>query len=66
MQIYLKHQKHGIKIASIELEAIADEKNGWVRYTPDTPAIDSSADAVPMNALGIKRGRPRKEIAEEV
>lgn len=34
MVIYLKHPKHGTKIAIAELEAVQDEKNGWVRYTP--------------------------------
>jgi len=56
MLIYLKHPSHGTKIAMLEAEAIADEKNGWVRYNPD----DSS---VPLNALEtiVRRGRPRKE-----
>jgi hypothetical protein len=32
MNIYLKHPKHGTKVAVSELEAVADEKNGWERY----------------------------------
>lgn len=36
--IYLKHFLHGTKVAVMELEAIADEKNGWSRYNPNEPA----------------------------
>jgi hypothetical protein len=50
MNIYLKHPVHGTKIATMELEAEFDEKNGWVRYTLDTPE-----DAEPVNALKRKR-----------
>jgi hypothetical protein len=38
MVIYLRHEKHGTKVAISETEAVADEKNGWVRYTLDAPA----------------------------
>ena len=33
MVIYLKHDRHGTKVACSDAEAKADEKNGWVRYT---------------------------------
>ena len=33
MVIYLKHEKHGTKVACSDAEAKADEKNGWTRYT---------------------------------
>lgn len=36
MHIYLKHPKHGSKVAIAEAEAVADEKNGWERYDPGT------------------------------
>ena len=49
MNIYLKHPDHGTKIATMELEAEYDEKNGWVRYTLDTP------EAEPVNELKRKR-----------
>lgn len=35
--IYLKHPKHGIKVATMHLEAEADIKNGWIPYDPDLP-----------------------------
>lgn len=30
--IYLKHSKHGTKVACSEAEAKADEEKGWERY----------------------------------
>ena len=49
MNIYLNHPLHGQKVATMELEAEEDEKNGWVRYTLDTP------EAEPVNELKRKR-----------
>jgi hypothetical protein len=47
----------------MELEAEADEKNGWTRYNVDTPS--DSEDAAPANALGTKRKYTRRtEIVE--
>jgi hypothetical protein len=55
MIIYLKHPVHGTKIATMDLEASEDEKNGWVRYTLDTPSV--TEEAAPINELGVKRRR---------
>jgi hypothetical protein len=54
MVIYLKHPIHGRKVATMELEAEADEANGWVRYTEDTPNFELAA---PVNVLEVKRRR---------
>ena len=54
MVIYLKHFLHGTKVAIAEEEAIADEKNGWVRYTPDE--VKSEPEA-PVNLLEVSRRR---------
>jgi hypothetical protein len=55
MIIYLSHPVHGAKVATMDLEAVADEKNGWTRYNPDTPV-----QAAPVvNTLEIKRRRPK-------
>ena len=61
MIIYLKHPVHGAKVATMDLEAEADEQNGWIRYNPDTP---SEPEAAPVNVLEVKRRR--KVITEEV
>jgi len=55
MNIYLEHPLHGQKVATMELEAEEDEKNGWVRYTLDTPSV--TEEVAPINELGVKRRR---------
>ena len=56
MVIYMKHPIHGAKVACEEWEAVADEKNGWVRFDPDAPVPQE-----PVNALAApRRGRPRR------
>jgi len=50
MHIYLKHPQHGQKVAIAEEEAIEDVKNGWVRYTLDTPV-----EVEPVNELKRRR-----------
>jgi hypothetical protein len=61
MNIYLTHPIHGAKVATMDLEAEADEQNGWIRYNPHTP---SEPDAAPVNVLEVKRRR--KVITEGV
>jgi hypothetical protein len=62
MNIYLSHPVHGAKVATMELEAKADEQNGWTRYNPDTPSEPEEA----ANTLAVKRKYTRKAITEEV
>jgi hypothetical protein len=52
--IHLKHDIHGEKIATLELEAEYDEKHGWVRYTP-------GEDAPVEQLVNELRPRRRKE-----
>lgn len=64
MNITLVHPIHGAKVATMELEAEEDEKNGWTRYNPDTPV-----QAAPVvNTLETKRRRskPAEETNEGV
>ena len=63
MNIYLMHPIHGRKVATLELEADADEKNGWSRYNPDEPVLVSEPET---NALNIKRKYTRKAVTEEI
>ena len=64
MVIYLKHPKHGAKVAICDMEAVADETNGWTRYTLDTPEEEV---APVVNTLEVKRrrGRPAVEVTEQ-
>lgn len=57
MPIYLRHDIHGTKVATMELEAEFDEQNGWERYNPDTPSAPE--EAAPANTLDVKRRRSR-------
>jgi hypothetical protein len=60
--IYMSHPVHGAKVATMEMEAVYDETNGWVRYTLDTPV-----EAAPVvNELEVKRRRSRPtEVVEQ-
>ena len=62
MVIYLTHPVHGAKVATMELEAIADEKKGWTRYNPDVPSEPEEA----TNTLIVKRKYTRKGETEGV
>lgn len=59
MVIYLKHPVHGTKVACMEMEAEADEKNGWTRFDPMQLELTLPApDAVVVeNALSAGRRR---------
>ena len=55
--IYLKHPRHGTKVAVSELEAQFDESHGWDRYT-----LGEAPESEPVNELRVQRGRPRREL----
>jgi hypothetical protein len=46
----------------MDLEAEADEQNGWIRYNPDTPSAPEEA----VNTLVVKRKYTRKAETEGV
>lgn len=57
--IYLRHPKHGSKVATLDMEAAYDEQHGWERYDPNESAEPVEAaedDAAPA----VKRGRRRR------
>ena len=60
--IYMSHPVHGAKVATMELEAVADEQNGWTRYTLDTPIVVQ--EAAPQD-VKRRRGRPIVEAVEQ-
>jgi hypothetical protein len=59
--IYLRHPKHGVKIASLDIEAEHDEQYGWVRFDPNA---QSEAVVVSENLLARKRKRVDDVSAE--
>ena len=64
-EIYLMHYRHGIKIATMEMEAQYDEQNGWVRFDPDEMVADvlpeTNTEANVMADTPRRRGRPRAD-----
>jgi hypothetical protein len=63
MNIYLRHHRHGCKVAISDLEAREDMERGWEEYDPsedetETPAsaeMSASEDSVSRNALKTRR-----------
>jgi len=66
--IYLKHPVFGAKVACMDLEAQADEQNGWVRYTPDEPEVVAEAPVdAPIempNFLAAPRSKGKSKTEE--
>jgi hypothetical protein len=60
--IYLKHPTHGAKVATMDLEAEADERNGWERYTPGQ--VDDDDEPAPVVNTLATRTRRRREVAD--
>jgi len=63
-EIYLMHHKHGVKIATMEMEAQYDEQNGWVRFDPEDlhdevieevveEAVEAPADDLPEPVVEV-------------
>lgn len=72
-EIYLFHPKHGVKIATMEMEAQYDEMNGWTRFDPEDMVEDEPAapepeplieEPEPANVLGESRRRGRPRLAK--
>jgi hypothetical protein len=61
--IYLRHPKHGVKIATMEMEAQYDESHGWSRFDPDAQLPDAPVEANVM-LEPRRRGRSRLEASE--
>jgi hypothetical protein len=58
--IYLRHPRHGAKVACTDWEAAYDEQNGWERYDPTVPAAPAVVEATPAadeNMLRVRRKR---------
>jgi len=66
--IYMKHEIHGAKVATMEAEAVADEKNGWVRYTHDTPseAVEEAAPKKEVKPRARKVAESEQPAADQV
>lgn len=58
--IHLRHPKHGTKVATMELEAEADEQNGWERFDPNNPDDNDDILPEPVVAVNILAEAPRR------
>lgn len=56
--IYLKHPKHGQKVASSEVEAADDRKNGWLDFNPSSP------DAEPEQVADSELEKVKADLKE--
>lgn len=54
--IYLRHPDHGVKVATMDLEAEYDEQNGWERF---------DVDVTSENAIVRRRRQPRSKPEAE-
>lgn len=63
MVIHMQHPQHGEMDVYAEGEAVANEKNGWVRATvlEATPELPPD-EQIPQEAFRRGPGRPRKEV----
>lgn len=53
--IYLRHPQHGVKVATMDLEADHDEQNGWERFELD----DDDSGRSDQRSVETS-GRPRR------
>jgi len=60
--IYLRHPIHGAKVATLDMEADFDERNGWERYTPSQ--VDDDDEPAPVVNTLATRTRRRREVAD--
>ena len=61
--IYLRHDVHGVKIATLEMEAEADVENGWERFDPNDDSGRSDQGGV--EAPG-RSGRRRNAFSGDI
>jgi hypothetical protein len=60
MHFYLRHPRHGNKVAISEMEMAADLRQGWVQYNPDDPPPEPEGEVT--NNLEGKRRRRSPEV----
>lgn len=58
---YLKHKKHGTKVATDEAEVEQDKKRGWEEYDIDSPTVVADVVAAMAKQDSNTLGLPKKE-----
>ena len=63
--IYLRHPKHGAKVAISEMEAENDIQNGWEEFDPTEPeSVAADADTQTNQLQPRRRGRRSSESSQ--
>lgn len=62
--IYLRHPKHGEKVACSDLEAEMDRENGWEDFDP-TESDDEGEPEVPAFLTPVTGRRQRRQLTQE-
>ncbi len=65
MNIWMKHEKHGVKKCYAQGEVDADLKNGWVVFDPTAKVVPEVPEVVADDEdenepIARKRGRPSR------
>jgi hypothetical protein len=63
--IYLRHPKHGVKIATMEMEAQYDEQHGWARFDPADIVDDPDIPVIDEPSLAVDEPEPLPEPSVE-
>jgi hypothetical protein len=57
VNIYLRHEKYGTKVAISRAEAAEDIQWGWEEFDPTEPQESVEVDDEPVNNLQVKKRR---------
>lgn len=57
MNIYLRHEKYGTKVAISRAEAAEDMQWGWEEFDPKEPQESVEVEGEAVNNLPVKRRR---------
>lgn len=65
--IYLKHPRHGAKVAISELEAENDIANGWSEFDPTvavSESLSAAIEAAPADISAVEEDAPTEAVNE--
>ena len=65
--IYLKHPKHGAKVAISEMEAENDVQNGWEEFDPTvavSESLSAALESAPADAPAAVEDEPAQSVNE--
>ena len=63
--VYLKHPKHGEKVAFSEVEATLDRENGWVEFDPTVKEAPAAAPPTEPVVPAFLSPEPVSDLPED-